>query len=71
MAKAETPAVEEVTPAQNFDLGIDEFCSRLSATDKRVELIGAFHHCEVLEGRAKDAASAYSARFAAFANRPV
>jgi len=27
----------------SFDLSLDEFCRRLSATDDRVEMIGGFH----------------------------
>lgn len=74
MAKADNPvaAAQASQPAPDtFSLGLDEFCSRLSQTDKRVELIGAFHHIESIEGRTKDTSAAFAARFAAFANRPV
>lgn len=64
-SKNETPvaAPDEVT--------LDEFCTRLSKSDKRVELIGAFHHSEQSAGRIKDVESEYSSRFAAFINKPV
>jgi hypothetical protein len=48
-----------------------EFCARLSKTDKRVELIGAFHHSEVAAGRVKDLESEFQSRFTAFINKPV
>lgn len=54
-----------------FPLTLEEFCSRLSLTDKRVELIGAFAHVETAEGRVKDVESAYAARFADFINQPA
>ena len=54
-----------------FPLHLDEFCARLSATDKRVELIGGFHHTERVAGRTQDLESAYADRFAEFVSRPV
>jgi len=56
---------------KDFPLTLNEFCSRLSATDKRVELIGGFEHTERFAGRMKDVQSAYSDRFTAFANQPA
>ena len=50
---------------------LDEFCQRLSRTDKRVELIAGFHADESSGGRLKDAEDQYLARFAAFINKPV
>lgn len=66
-------AAAPVTPAEadSFDLTLDEFCARLSATDKRVEFIAAFHHVEEAAGRLRDTEDAYRARLAAFAARPV
>lgn len=61
----------EVTEPSEFPLTLDEFCSRLSVTDKRVELIGAFHSTEKVAGRSKDVESAYQARFTAFINQPA
>ena len=64
---------EAVAPAVSaeFDLTLQEFCTRLSGTDKRVELIGGFEHSERVAGRAKDTETAYRSRFVAFANRPA
>lgn len=50
---------------------LDEFCTRLSQTDKRVEMIGAFHAQERQAGRTKDVASAFTARYQSFCNQPV
>jgi len=54
-----------------FPLAIDEFCARLSVSDRRVELIGAFHAVEKAAGRIKDLESAFAERFAAFVNQPA
>jgi hypothetical protein len=75
MAKATQPEAASV-PAQpvepaEYPLTLEEFCSRLSATDKRVELIGAFAHAETRAGRNKGLASEYEARFRAFVTKPA
>lgn len=71
-AEKNTDGDIEVYGRQNaYDLSIDEFCSRLSQKDKRVELIGAFHHVEVAAGRAKGSEADYQARFEQFVNQPV
>lgn len=67
-AEAEAkPAVEEA----EFPLALNEACARISATDRRVEMIGAFHASEKAAGRSKDLESAYRERFAAFCNAPA
>lgn len=53
------------------DQTLDEFCTHLSITDKRVEMIGAFHSVERQAGRSKDLASAYASRYQSFCNKPV
>lgn len=60
-------AVEEA----EFPLTLDEACSRISANDRRVEMIGAFHSVERAAGRVKDLESAYRSRFADFCNAPA
>ena len=72
-ATASVAKVANTAAAQNneFPLSLDEFCSRLSSTDKRVEMIGAFHHTEKVAGRNKDVESAYIARYSAFINQPA
>lgn len=54
-----------------FELSIDEFCTRLSAEDSRVELIGAFAATEKAAGRTQDTETAYRERFAQFVNQPA
>jgi|GEM_PF-1184871 hypothetical protein len=64
-----TPAASTTTP--QIAMVLDEFCSRLSAKDKRVELIGGFHHSETVAGHKKDTAANYSQRYTAFINQPA
>jgi pyrroloquinoline quinone (PQQ) biosynthesis protein C len=54
-----------------FPLTIDEFCASQSQTDRRVELLGAFHSQEKQAGRVKDKRSAYLQRYNDFANAPA
>lgn len=67
MAKTETPAPQP----DEFPLGLDEFCIRLSSADNRIELIAAFNAVEKQADRLIDNPSAYAARFLAFASAPV
>lgn len=72
MADAKKNEVEaQAQTPDNFDLTLDEFCTRLSAKDSRVELIAGFHFTEKYAGRVKGAESAYAARYEAFKNQPV
>lgn len=68
---AKTEVVEPQKGEKPAQITLDEFCTRISLSDKRVELIGAFHHCEKLEKRIKDDESAFQIRFNAFVNKPV
>jgi len=70
MAKNETKDAVVAAPTSD-EITIEEFCTRLSRSDRRVELIGAFAFVEKRAGRVKDAESAYQARFTAFVNKPV
>lgn len=63
---------DAVAPATgDFPLSLDEFCARLSASDKRIELIGAFHHVEKLAGNGQDTEGNFRARFEAFVTQPA
>lgn len=62
------PESTAVAP-DGFPLALAEMCQRLSADDKRLELIGAFYHDESQAGRLSDSESAYRQRYAAFATR--
>lgn len=75
MAKATQPEAVSV-PAQpvepaEYPLALEEFCTRLSVTDKRVELIGAFAHAETRAGRIKALATEYAGHYRAFVNKPA
>lgn len=54
-----------------FELSLDEFCTRLSAKERTVELIGGFHATELAAGRIKDSADAFDSRFRSFVNQPA
>lgn len=73
MAKPET--LEDLKPAdappETFDLTVDEFCTRTSSTDRRVELLAGFRADEVRNGRIKDSEANFASRFLAFAARPA
>lgn len=67
----EVVVAEEVGSEKEYALTLEEFCTRLSVSDKRVELIGAFAHTEAVAGRSKDTETAYAARYSDFINKPV
>lgn len=64
--ETQSPAVESEQA-----LALDEFCMRLSQSDRRVELISGFHFDEKVAGRLRDNEAAYKSRFDAFINKPV
>ena len=66
----DTPGKVAEAPA-DFPLTLDEFCARLSSTDRRVELIAAFHHNERAAGQMKDTSAAFQNRFVAFQSKPT
>ena len=70
MAKdaANVPVTESEIPAE---VTLNEFCTALSKTDKRVELIGGFNSVETKAGRLKDTDANFRTRFTAFVNKPV
>lgn len=70
MAKTEAVATA-TTETTSEPLSLNEFCIRLSTTDKRVELIGGFEHSERVAGRLSDTAENYTARYAEFLNKPA
>lgn len=61
---------DDQNPA-NFPMTLDEFCIGKSLSDRRVEMISAFHYTERLAGRTKDMQAEFEARFNAFAVAPV
>lgn len=71
MAKKETVAEAAPTAPESLPLTLTEFCIRLSKTEKRVELIGAFEHSERVAGRGKDTQESYAERYKKFLNQPA
>lgn len=69
MAKA--APVEQIASAAAPKLSLTDFCTRLSETVKRPELIGAFEFTERKAQRIKATEAEFRARFDAFANKPV
>ena len=61
----------DTSVAAEFPLSLNEYCTRLSVNDKRVELIGAFEYVERNAGRLKDTETNYNNRFAAFVSKPA
>lgn len=53
------------------EVTLNEFCTSLSKTDKRVELIGGFNASETNAGHLKDTEANFRERFSAFINKPV
>lgn len=69
MAKAATP--EQTGDVPYVALTLVEFCTRLSATVKRPELIGAFEATEKRAGRVLATEAEFLARFESFCSAPA
>lgn len=54
-----------------FQMTLAEFCTQLSAKDRRVEMIGAFEHVERRAGNLRDSQDAFMSRYNAFCNKPM
>lgn len=59
------------TEPDAFDLTLQEFCTRLSTSDGRVEMIAGFHYSEIQAGRTKDSEANFSSRYVAFQTQPA
>lgn len=64
-------SIKKEAAAAEPNIAIAEFCSRLSESDRRVELISAFYNYERSGGRNNDTFDNYSARFKSFINKPA
>lgn len=71
MAKIENQPAQQDIDVVVEPITLEEFCTRLSQIDRRVEMIGAFHSVEKLAQRVKDTETAFAARYSAFINAPV
>lgn len=63
--------ITEAPAATEQEVTLAEFCTNLSKTDRRVELIAGFHADERASKRVKSTASDFSARYAKFISKPV
>lgn len=67
--------MSKAAPADPVDtsvpLTLEEFCARLSKSDKRVELIGGFFADAKKRGHRKDYDVGFLRAFEAYASRPV
>ena len=70
MAKGDKPE-ELVADEAVIALSLTEFCTRLSETVNRPELIGAFHTVEKSAGRIQATQAEFRQRFDAFINAPA
>ncbi|ECN9265215.1 hypothetical protein ACLMYS_003872 [Salmonella enterica] len=69
MAKAKIDAPTEASntgATSEIVQSLDEFCRRLSVTERRYGLIAAFHFREKEAGHVRDLPSAYAKRYAAY-----
>ena len=73
MATEKIPADAPIPVAQveSFDLTIDEYCTRLSADKASPEIIGGFHHSQVVAGNNKASSAAFAQAFDAFKKQPA
>ena len=70
--KQPVAAVAEAAPAPAAErLTLTVFCTRLSETVRRPELIGAFESTERTAGRSQATEAEFRARFVAFSRKPV
>lgn len=70
-APVSTETAAPADPVMNFDMTLDEFCAQLSATDRRIELIGGFNHSARQAGHLKGSEASFRERFEQFINKPV
>lgn len=77
MSKSSTTATFDeavVAPAvsrPDVSLTLTDFCTRLSETVRRPELIGAFEHIQKAAGGSRATEAEFRSRFTAFINKPI
>ena len=71
MAKSDEVLVSSAPVQEPILVSLNEFCSRLSETVARPELIGAFAFSERATSISRDTVDAFQARYTAFINKPV
>lgn len=73
MPKAEKPAPVAAAPQDEVaeEMTLEEFCQRRSRSDRRVELLSAFHGEQTRAQQFKATEAAFAAALDKFANQPV
>lgn len=71
MAKEPAPKATSEKKPVTERVSLDEFCTRLSETEKRYALIAGFAATERKARRVRDTEAAFQARFAAFIKQPA
>lgn len=61
----------DISSLDEFPLTLEEFCTSLSSTDRRVEMIGAFNAAQKKAGVNVDKRSAFMKRYQDFINAPA
>lgn len=67
----DSPPVEVIPVSNEIPITLDEFCQRLSETERRVALLGAFHFEMKRQKRQTGLSSDYHAAYATFINAPA
>lgn len=70
MAKTDNQVADGAAP-DAYPLSVEEFLSRLSQTDKRVELLGAFHAYCLSTGLLVATEADFLSALSSFAKRPA
>lgn len=69
--KTNTPDAPVQQDDSNFPITLQEFCTRISVNDKRVELIGAFYTTQIAAGVTSATQADFAAKLEDFANQPA
>jgi hypothetical protein len=65
------PVADAPVQEPQIPLSLDEFCQRLSATSRRVALIGGFHAWAKAQGLVKDVETTFQAAWNRFISLPA
>lgn len=71
MAKNQTTESAQADEQVIAQISLSEYCARVSSTDKRVELIGAFFKSQVSCGATSGTETEFDAAYQLFVNQPA
>lgn len=69
--KKPTDVVPEQQASTDFPITLQEFCTRISVNDKRVELIGAFYTTMLAAGNISATQTEFADKLEQFAKQPA